>query len=195
MKASLLLLAVVLGAGAAQLGAQMNSSLPPFTGWSTEATAGYMLDSKTTAITVGAGYHLTPNHYLGVEVTGFRASESDVVNDFQIDSKLDGTLAFGVYRYRFPLVSIDRLALQVGGGLGAAWLKVDGSLDTFDVHVSDQSNGDLAGQLFAGAEWRIDRHLWVQLRYRYLRVFNAELFGQKSDFSDSLIEAGLSYRF
>lgn len=195
MQLRLILLAGALGTGFAHSPAATTEQLSEPAGWSVEAATGYLLDSKTTAFSVAGGYSFTPRSYGGLEVTGFKADETEIVNALQLDSELKATLAFAIYRYRFPLGPTGRLALLAGAGLGVAWLEMEGNIPAFNVRVSDRSNSDLAGQLFAGLEWRFERRLAVNLRYRHLRLYDSELFGVKADFKDDVVEVGLACRF
>lgn len=203
---TIILAVLVVGAGLAQLSAQSSRSTATMSvrdleaersPLSAEISIGYLLETETEAFSVGSGYYLAGDsrHYVGLEATWFEADETEMVDEVQIDSRLKAMLAMVVYRFQWPLGSLERYHLMLGAGVGASFLELTGSAPMFGEIVRDKSQRDVTGQLTARINGRITERWGGHLGYRHFRIWDAELFGVKSDFKDNIVEAGFHYRF
>lgn len=90
----------------------------------------------------------------------------------------------------------------VGGGLGAAQLKVSDLTTSAGVALLDDEDDNwlFAWQAFGGVRKSLMSNLDLQLRYRYFNVDDAEMTGLSgrvvgADFSAHSVAIGLSYNF
>ena len=147
-------------------------------------------------ISADAGAVFGPN-FLGFEATYFNPRETDYANGYQVNSREDVTTTLVLYRYRFPLSPMIDFPLDVyiGGGIGAGFTQLRSTLPAANATFEDRSRGNFAAEVQGGLAYSFNQRLGVRAGYRYFRIYDVELFGDKDNISDSAIEAALTFRF
>ena len=131
---------------------------------------------------------------------GYRRSEFDEIElegfgSADLDGRIWGAtaLANGYFDIYLDRLGVDgmfwsRFRPFVGGGIGAAYLEVDGDLD---------ADGDfaLAYQGIAGMSYAFSPQWDLTLNYTYLSALDPKFDGVKIDYDTHNIGAGLRFRF
>ena len=155
----------------------------------------YATRMERVGISAEAGSMFSPGNFLGFEATYFNPRETDYTGLFAVNSREDVTTTLLLYRYSFSPAMLSPVGLYAGGGIGAGFTQLRSNIPALGSSVSDRSRGNLAAEVQAGATYEFTSRWGVKLGYRYFRIYDVELFGQKDKISDSMIEAGATYRF
>jgi opacity protein-like surface antigen len=193
MKIQIVLVATILALTSGAR-AQMAMSNPPADSLHIAASAVYGFKMKETGVSVDGGKFVGPGHFVGLEATYFHPTQTDYFLGFPVKSKEHLTTVLALYRFNWTVPPVPQLSLYVGGGAGVGIVRLRSDYPAFAYAASDRSNS-IAAEGQAGAAWMFTPRWGVKAGYRYFRIYNVELFGNKADIHDNLAEAGITFRF
>jgi opacity protein-like surface antigen len=155
-----------------------------FGGFRLEAELGYKT-ADADNITSVPGFDLNP---------ATAAVETNAAFDGDVNVKsamLNGLVDLG---------SDDGVSFYAGGGLGYAWVGIDGGLDGVPGRLIDDSDGGFAWQGIAGLRFPLSPSAELGLKYRYFNVPNLNLVTPtndefETDFKSHSILASLIFNF